>query len=46
VIVERHLKRLFDKHRGRLEAHKGKGPAFRGAVEALERSLFGAEAGE
>lgn len=41
AIVHRHLQHQFDKHRAKLDKHKGKGPAFRAAVEALEKKLFG-----
>jgi hypothetical protein len=41
LIIHRHLQRKFDLHREKLEAHKGKGAAFRAAVEELEKKLFG-----
>lgn len=40
IIAHRLLQRRFEQHRARLERHKDKGPAFRAAVEDLEKRLF------
>lgn len=40
AIVRRQMQRRFNLHRGKLDAHRNRGPAFAAAVEALEKALF------
>lgn len=37
--MQRWARKHFDRHREVLEKHKSRGPAFREAVEALERTF-------
>jgi hypothetical protein len=39
IVIQRLAKKHLDRHREVLDKHKAKGPAFREAVEQLERAV-------
>lgn len=43
MITHRHMQRRFNKHRDKFDKHRAKGPQFAGAIDYLEKQLFGEE---